>query len=161
MVLFAFLQHQYGVFLRSILGLSGIPCEKTLRLNILCYTPEASHFLVVFHPPLHHKLQAWIYVRHNQKCLQFRTYRHVISVIKFEAARIHILSDVFVAVAVVRTTTATATRTTKQQLALYVYKVFLFISLLSLRDYYVKLPKFTFCEGRKHKKMTCFFFSLT
>ena len=124
MVLFAFLQHQYGVFLRSILGLSSIPCEKTLRLNILCYTPEASHFLVVFHPPLHHKLQAWIYVRHNQKCLQFRTYRHVISVIKFEAARIHILSDVFVAVAVVRTTTATATRTTKQQHALYVYKVF-------------------------------------
>ena len=86
MVLFAFLQHQYGVFLRSILGLSSISCEKTLRLNILCYTPEASHFLVVFHPPFHHKLQAWIYVRHNQKYLQFRTYRHVISVIKFEAA---------------------------------------------------------------------------
>ena len=124
MVLFAFLQHQYGVFLRSILGLSSIPCEETLRLNILCYTPEASHFLVVFHPPFHHKLQAWIYVRHNQKCLQFRTYRHVISVLNFEAARIHILSDVFVAVVVVRTTTATATRTTKQQLASYVYNVF-------------------------------------
>ena len=31
MVLFAFLQHQYGVFLRSILGLSSIPCEKTLQ----------------------------------------------------------------------------------------------------------------------------------
>ena len=124
MVLFAFLQHQYGVFLRSILGLSSIPCEKTLRLNILCYTPEASHFLVVFHPPFHNKLQAWIYVRHNQKCLQFRTYRHVISVIKFEAVRIHILSDVFVAVAVVRTTTATVTKTTKQQLALNVYNAF-------------------------------------
>lgn len=32
-------------------------CAPYLRLNILCYTPEASHFLVVFHPPLH-KLQA-------------------------------------------------------------------------------------------------------
>ena len=34
---------------------------------------------------------------------------------------------------------------------------FVYISLQSLHDYYVKVPKFTFCRGREHKTTTFFF----
>ena len=36
---------------------------------------------------------------------------------------------------------------------------FLYIPLLSLYDYKVKVPNFTCCRGREHKTMTFFFFS--
>ena len=39
--------------------------------------------------------------------------------------------------------------------------LFLYISLLSLHDYDVKLPNFTFCGGLEHKTMTLFFFFWT
>ena len=38
---------------------------------------------------------------------------------------------------------------------------FLHISLLSLHDYKVKVPNFTFCRGREHLRTTFFFFSWT
>ena len=38
---------------------------------------------------------------------------------------------------------------------------FLYISLLSLHDYSVKVSNFTFCQGREHKTTTFFFFSWT
>ena len=38
---------------------------------------------------------------------------------------------------------------------------FLYISLLSLHDYDVKLPNLTFCGGREHKTMALFFFFWT
>ena len=42
---------------------------------------------------------------------------------------------------------------------LHVHHAFLYISLLSLHDYHVKMPNFTFCEGQK-QAMTKFYFSL-
>ena len=41
---------------------------------------------------------------------------------------------------------------------LHVHHAFLYISLLSLHDYDVKLPDFMFCGGREHKATTFFFF---
>ena len=38
------------------------------------------------------------------------------------------------------------------------HHAFLYISLLSLHDYDVKLPIFTFCGGREHKTAIFFFF---
>ena len=40
---------------------------------------------------------------------------------------------------------------------LHVHHAFLYISLPLLHDYDVKMPNFTFCEGREHKTMTFFF----
>ena len=42
---------------------------------------------------------------------------------------------------------------------LHVHHAFLYISLPSLHDYNVKVPKFTFCRGRERKATTLFFFS--
>ena len=44
---------------------------------------------------------------------------------------------------------------------LHVHHAFLYISLLSLHDYDVKLPNLTFCGGREHKTMALFFFFWT
>ena len=68
------------------------------------------------------------------------------------------------------TATATTTRTAKKRYfyiskttILHVHHAFLYISLLSLHDYNVKVPNFfpnfTFCRGREHKTTTiCFLF---
>jgi len=48
-----------------------------------------------------------------------------------------------------------------QTTTLHVHYAFLYISLLSLNDYDVKVPNFTFCEGHEHKTTTYFFFSWT
>ena len=37
------------------------------------------------------------------------------------------------------------------------HHAFLYISLLSLHDYKVKVPNFTCCRGCEHKTMTSFF----
>ena len=55
------------------------------------------------------------------------------------------------------TTTATSSRTK----TLYLHHAFLYISLQSLHDYEVKMPKFTICRGREHKTTTFLFFSWT
>ena len=57
------------------------------------------------------------------------------------------------------TTTATGTRTQKknEKFILVKQNAFLYISWQSLHDYYVKVPKFTFCRGREHKTTTFFF----
>ena len=47
-------------------------------------------------------------------------------------------------------------RLAKQQLC--VHRAFLNISLLSLHDYDMKMPDFTFCGGHEHQTMTFFFF---
>ena len=41
---------------------------------------------------------------------------------------------------------------------LHVHHAFLFVSLLSLHDYDMKMFNFTFCRGQKHKTMTVFLF---
>ena len=46
-----------------------------------------------------------------------------------------------------------------QTTTLYVYHAFLYISLPSLHYYDVKMPIFTFCEGRERKTTTFSFFS--
>ena len=63
-------------------------------------------------------------------------------------------------------TMAKATRTGKKQCfeigkttTLHVRHAFLYISLPSLHNYNVKVPKFMFCRGREHKTTTFFFFS--
>ena len=48
---------------------------------------------------------------------------------------------------------------TSKTTTLHVHHAFLHISLPSLHDYHVKMPNFTFCEGRK-QAMTKFSFSL-
>ena len=48
-----------------------------------------------------------------------------------------------------------------QTTTLYVYHAFLYISLPSLHYYDVKMPIFTFCEGRERKTTTFSFFSWT
>ena len=48
-----------------------------------------------------------------------------------------------------------------QTTTLHVYHAFLYISLPSLHYYDVKMPIFTFCEGRERKTMTFSFFSWT
>ena len=63
-------------------------------------------------------------------------------------------SDVFAAVAVVDA--KSLSKGAERDLAFFLY-----ISLPSLHDYYVKLPNFAFCGKRKHKTTTlCFFSSL-
>ena len=42
---------------------------------------------------------------------------------------------------------------------LYVHHAFLYISLLLLHHYDVKVPKFTFCQGQEQKTTTVIFFS--
>ena len=44
---------------------------------------------------------------------------------------------------------------------MHVHHTFLYISLPSLHDYNVKMPKFTFCPGQEHKTTTFFFSSWT
>ena len=44
---------------------------------------------------------------------------------------------------------------------LHVHHAFLYIYLLLLHDYNVKVPKFAFCQGQEHKTTTVFFFSWT
>ena len=63
------------------------------------------------------------------------------------------------------TATATATRTAKEQLVfvsrittLQVHHAFLYVSLLSLHVYEVKMPHFTLGGEREHKATTFFFF---
>ena len=46
-----------------------------------------------------------------------------------------------------------------QTTTLHVYHAFLYISLPSLHYYDVKIPIFTFCEGRERKTTTFSFFS--
>ena len=48
-------------------------------------------------------------------------------------------------------------RLAKQQLCTRIM-LFLHISLTSLHDYNVKVPKFTFCRGREYKKQVSFSF---
>ena len=48
-----------------------------------------------------------------------------------------------------------------QTTTLHVYHAFLYISLPSLHYYDVKMPIFTFCEGRERKTTTFSFFSWT
>ena len=62
--------------------------------------------------------------------------------------------------------TMTVTRTAKKQkvligktTTLHVHHAFLYISLLWLHDYNVKLPNFTLCRGQDQKTTTFFFFS--
>ena len=90
----------------------------------------------------------------------WRIKRDVISVIKFEAAQIHILSDVFVAFAVVvqarwmrsddgdgneyvKKAVVLITKTTTLRL----HHAFLYMSWPSLHDYDVKMSDFTFYRG--------------
>ena len=49
-------------------------------------------------------------------------------------------------------------RLAKQQLRTCI-TLFCTFFLLSLHDYNVKVPYFTFCRGREHKTTTLFFFS--
>ena len=44
-----------------------------------------------------------------------------------------------------------------QNINFHLHHAFLYISVLSLHDYYVKLPNFTFCRAREHKARTLFF----
>ena len=44
---------------------------------------------------------------------------------------------------------------------LHVHHAFFYISLPYLHDYDVKMPNFTFCGGREHKKTISFFFRWT
>ena len=81
--------------------------------------------------------------------------------IKFEAERIHILSDVFVAFAVVvqargtlRSDDGDGNEYVKKEIGvmtktttLRLHHAFLLMSLPSLRDYDVKMPDFTFYRG--------------
>ena len=60
---------------------------------------------------------------------------------------------------------ATATRTAKTQsvwigktTTLHVYVAFLYISLLSLHDYNVRVPNFTFCRGCERRQGLSFSF---
>ena len=48
-------------------------------------------------------------------------------------------------------------RSTKQQLCTYITRFFC-ISLLSLHDYNVKVPNFTFCRGRERRRRLSFSF---
>ena len=49
----------------------------------------------------------------------------------------------------------------EKKTTLHVYHAFLYISLPSLHDYNVKVPKFTFSRGREHKTTTFYLFSWT
>ena len=59
-----------------------------------------------------------------------------------------------------------STRTAKKKLVeigktttLNVHHAFLYISLLSLHNYDVKMPNFTICQGWEHETTTFLFFS--
>ena len=74
----------------------------------------------------------------------------------FDARSVKGLSLMFMDQGAKATTTATSTRTSKKKsvyigktTTLHVHHAFLYISLPSLHDYHVKMPSFTFCEGRK------------
>ena len=47
---------------------------------------------------------------------------------------------------------------TRQKKTLHVHHALFYISLPSLQDYHVKMPSFTFCEGRKQATSDKIFF---
>ena len=49
-------------------------------------------------------------------------------------------------------------RLVKQQLFTCIIRTFLDIFMPSIQDYNVKMPNFSFCGGREHKKTTFFLF---